>query len=93
MAKVINPADGFNKKISSMFAASAEERYRDEPGPACLKGSSRSKVPKKRPGLLENLHQLCASSLLQCWCPDVSPAVHGSSNVSFESIRIKDLHP
>lgn len=54
---MINPADGINRKISSMFAASAEERSLDEPRP---KDSSRSKVNKKTQSA--SLPPLCQQS-------------------------------
>lgn len=55
MIKGIYPPDG----ISSMFAASAEERSHDEPRPTCPKASSRSKVNKKTQPAKEALPRLC----------------------------------
>lgn len=61
---MINPADGINRKISSMFTASSEERSLDEPWPTdltltCPKDSTRSKVNKNNQSTKETLPPLC----------------------------------
>lgn len=56
---MINPADGICRNISSMFAASSEEKSHDGPGPTCPKVSSRSKVNKKAQCARASLPPLC----------------------------------
>lgn len=54
---MIKLADGLCRNISSMFAASSEERSHDGPRPTCPKVSSRSKVNKKARASLPPLCQ------------------------------------
>lgn len=56
---MIKPADGIRRNISSMFAASSEEKSNDGPRPTCPKVSSRSKVNKKAQSARASLPPLC----------------------------------
>lgn len=56
---MVIPADGIQRKLSSMSAASSEERSHDGPGPTRPKVSSRSKTSKKAQFAKASLPPVC----------------------------------